>query len=56
MSPTRTEPEEKLSSPATQCISVDVPDPEGPMIAVNWDCPKPTLTRSRATTWVSPCP
>ena len=56
VSPMRTEPEEKVSRPATQCISVDLPDPEGPMIAVNSACRKSTETRSRATTWVSPCP
>ena len=32
---TRTEPDVNRSSPAMQCISVDLPDPEGPMMAVN---------------------
>ncbi len=56
VSPIRTEPDENVSRPATQCISVDLPDPEGPMIAVNSACRKSMETRSRATTWVSPCP
>ncbi len=30
VSPMRTDPAEKVSSPATQCISVDLPEPEGP--------------------------
>ena len=56
VSPMRTDPEENVSSPATQCISVDLPDPEGPMIAVNSACWKAMETRSRATTRVSPWP
>ena len=32
------------------CIIVDLPDPEGPMMAVNSPAPKPTLTSSRART------
>ena len=39
-----------------QCISVDLPEPDGPMIAVNWPAAKSTSTSSRATTWVSPRP
>ncbi len=35
MSPMRTDPEVTLSRPARQCIRVDLPDPDGPMIAVN---------------------
>lgn len=56
VSPMRTEPLLKLSSPATQCISVDLPEPEGPMIAVNSPCGKSTVTWFRATTCVSPSP
>ncbi len=56
VSPIRTEPEEKESRPATQCMSVDLPEPEGPMMAVNSPCRKSTVTWSSATTWVSPCP
>ena len=28
-------PEVRVSRPARQCISVDLPEPDGPMIAVN---------------------
>ena len=38
-----------------QCISVDLPEPDGPMIAVSWPRAKSTLTPSRARTWASPC-
>ena len=34
VSPIHTSPRVTLSSPARQCIRVDLPDPEGPMIAV----------------------
>ena len=30
----RTSPAVSVSSPAMQCINVDLPDPDGPMIAV----------------------
>ncbi len=56
VSPMRAEPPETLSRPAMQCIRVDLPEPEGPMIAVNSACRNSTETWSRATTWVSPCP
>ncbi len=45
-----------VSRPARQCISVDLPEPEGPMIAVNWPLMMSTSTSSRATTRVSPEP
>ncbi len=56
VSPIQIRPEVTESSPARQCISVDLPEPEGPMIAVN--CPRvmSTSTASSATTWVSPLP
>ena len=44
------------SSPATQCIRVDLPEPEGPMMAVKRRRAKSTVTSSRARTWVSPLP
>ncbi len=49
-------PEVTVSSPARQCISVDLPEPDGPMMAVN--CPRAmsTSTLSSATTRVSPVP
>ncbi len=55
-SPIRAEPPETESRPAMQCISVDLPEPEGPMIAVNSAWWKSRETASSATTWVSPCP
>ena len=45
-----------VSRPARQCIRVDLPEPDGPMIAVNWARPKPTVTPSSARTAVSPWP
>jgi len=39
-----------------QCMSVDLPEPEGPMMAVKAPLPKLTETRSSATTCVSPRP
>ena len=35
-------PEVRVSRPAQQCISVDLPDPDGPMIAVNSPASKST--------------
>ena len=49
-------PELRVSRPATHCISVDFPDPDGPMIAVNTWAGKSTVTPSRARTSVSPLP
>ena len=37
-----------VSSPARQCISVDLPEPDGPMIAVKRPAGKSTVTPSRA--------
>ncbi len=39
-----------------QCMSVDLPEPEGPMIAVNRPTSNSTSTERSATTWVSPSP
>ena len=39
-----------------QCIRVDFPDPDGPMIAVKRPRGIPTVTPSSATTRASPCP
>ena len=39
-----------------QCISVDLPEPEGPMMAVNRPRSKAQVTASSATTRVSPEP
>ena len=49
-------PEVSVSSPATQCMSVDLPEPDGPMIAVKRRSSKSTVTSSRARTSVSPEP
>ena len=39
-----------------QCSSVDLPEPDGPMIAVSFPASKPTSTWSRAVTLVLPSP
>jgi hypothetical protein len=51
-----TVPEVGVSSPARMCIRVDLPDPDGPMIAVKRSRWKAVLTPARATTSVSPEP
>ena len=45
-----------VSRPARQCISVDLPEPDGPMIAVNWPGGSSSVTSSSAVTAVSPAP
>jgi hypothetical protein len=55
-SPMNTFPDVGASRPAMQCKSVDLPDPDGPMMAVNAADPNSTETRSRATTTASPVP
>ncbi len=54
ISPIVAEPAEMVSRPAMQCISVDLPEPDGPMIAVNSPARNSTDTRSSAVTRVSP--
>lgn len=39
-----------------QCISVDLPEPDGPMIAVSSPRRKSTLTWLSAVTWLSVSP
>ena len=56
VSPMRASPEVAESRPAMQCMRVDLPDPEGPMMAVNSPRPNSTSTASRAVTAVSPSP
>ena len=51
-----TDPEVGLSSPASRCISVDFPEPDGPMMAVNWPAGKDSVTPASACTAVSPSP
>ena len=55
-SPTKTSPDVRSSSPAAQCMSVDLPEPDGPMIAVNRPAANSTVTSSMARTAVSPEP
>jgi hypothetical protein len=43
-------------SPATLCISVDLPEPEGPMMAVKRRAANSTVTPSSARTSFSPRP
>src|ERR687887_1119703 len=56
VSPMNTCPLVIRSRPARQCIRVDLPEPDGPMMAVNWPAGRSTETPSRARTAVSPCP
>ena len=44
------------SSPASVCISVDLPEPDGPMMAVNRPCSNATFTPRSAWTAFSPFP
>ena len=44
------------SSPASRCMSVDLPEPDGPMTAVNWPAGTSMLTPRRASTAASPLP
>ena len=45
-----------VSRPAMQCSNVDLPDPDGPMIAVNSPAGSSSVTSSSAVTTVSPVP
>src|SRR5215468_5475927 len=56
VAPTVTVPDVAVSRPARQCISVDLPDPDGPMIAVNSPRRNSTDKPSSARTPVSPEP
>jgi hypothetical protein len=49
-------PSVRRSSPARQWTRVDLPDPDGPMMAVNRPLGRSSVTSSRATTAVSPEP
>ena len=44
------------SSPARMCMSVDLPDPDGPMTAANWPAGTSSETPFRASTAASPSP
>ena len=52
----QTSPAVGLSRPARMCMSVDLPDPEGPMTAVSSPPATSTETPRRACTAVSPSP
>ena len=54
--PTYAVPEVARSSPAMHCMSVDFPEPDGPMTAVNRPRSKDTLTSSSARTAAGPAP
>ena len=54
--PTYTWPEVGRSRPAMQCMSVDFPDPDGPMTAVNRPRSKVTVMPARACTAACPDP
>ena len=56
VSPMNTWPDVSESRPATQCMSVDLPEPDGPMIAVNRPGANETETSSSARTAVSSRP
>ena len=53
---TSTVPSVGLSSPARMCISVDLPDPDGPITAVSLPRSISTETSRSAVTAVSPSP
>src|SRR6266536_1279018 len=53
---TCTEPDVGLSKPARMCMSVDLPDPDGPITAVIRPTGMSTLTPRSAATAVSPSP
>ena len=55
-SPTKACPDVGVSSPAMQCMSVDLPEPDGPITAVNCPCWNSTLTPARAWTAASALP
>ena len=54
--PISTVPAEGVSRPASRCISVDLPEPDGPMTAVNWPAGTSSVTPRRASTADSPSP
>ena len=56
VSPMKAWPDVRVSRPAMQCIRVDLPEPDGPMIAVNAPAANSTETSSSATTRDSSVP
>ncbi|CAM5481618.1 hypothetical protein SGRI78S_04638 [Streptomyces griseus subsp. griseus] len=55
-SPMKTSPSVSVSRPAIVCMSVDLPEPEGPMMAVNSPAANSTSTERSAATCASPLP
>ena len=55
-SPNTMRPPLRVSSPARQCISVDLPEPDGPITAVNRPLSMARSTPARARTSVRPLP
>ena len=53
---TRTEPDVGVSRPAITCISVDFPEPDGPITAVKRRSAMSRLTPASAWTAASPAP
>ena len=53
---TDTSPDVGLSRPARMCMSVDLPEPDGPITAVSRPWAMSTETPRRASTAVSPSP
>ena len=51
-----TEPDVGLSRPARMCMSVDLPEPDGPMTAVSRPSAISSETPRSASTAVSPSP
>ena len=51
-----TEPESAVSRAAQQCISVDLPEPLGPITAVNSPAARSSVTSSSAVTMAGPAP
>ena len=49
-------PDVRVSRPAMQCSSVDLPEPDGPMMAVKRPEANSTVTPSSARTSVCPLP
>ena len=56
VSPMWISPELTVSSAARQCMRVDLPEPEGPITAVNSPASTSRETPSSARTWGSPVP
>ena len=56
VSPIQTSPAVGWSRPARMCMSVDLPEPEGPITATSSPSATSSVTPRRASTAVSPMP